>query len=641
MRTRLFLFVILDSYEWGILDAGVGGMMANDNEIGGEQNQKRSSKYQELQYRMLAEMEGVSVEELRAQAEQQDSPTQQNQSTHQASHQGQASQQFQEGKRFEESMEPQGNWQALPSNSPLPVYSSPSPAEQNIWEMGASFVPQATAPHHAVATSNKVTASKPQDYRERRVDRASNLIKARYLRITNEANSSLLVDKFTGNVLPEKPEAIVDSIATDYRSCHGTEVSPADIKRAFGHFLGCETPSSVSVLFGRAGYDYNTKERYIDAGKECLIFTPNVSFCQSLVGKPIIRPTQSLPLDFLNNGVNIHSGLVNALFEKTALPKDADLLSISWMILSWMPDRLQVMLELLGRPSPLLEFTQALIKNIVDPATVSLKNELPINVKQLEELAHRQYLLSFNQVTALTAAQQKHFYNLMRGKQVNWQWAGKKLNSQITIQCPVMLNSLESVVTDSKLADATLSIEVNEEDLRHFSPEHKRLMQQGILAGLLMIFGYVNEQWEGVAYDSRFDRYGGLADLCRVGELVAGCLRQDKGAFWQQFNANQQGRREYELEESPIASALVKALDAESSGVIDIPVMEWLAHLKEYRPEGLSSELWPTSSRGLGAKFKLIKPLLRDVGITLTSIGQRGPRCYWRAEKAEPPQSHG
>ena len=202
-----------------------------------------------------------------------------------------------------------------------------------------------------------------------------------------------------------------------------------------------------------------------------------------------------------------------------------------------------------------------------------------------------------------------------------------------------MLNSLESVVTDSKLADATLSIEVNEEDLCHFSPEHKRLMQQGILAGLLMIFGYVNERWEGVAYDSRFDQYGGLADLCRVGELVAGILGRDKNAFWSQFNANQQGRREYELEESPIASAVVKALDAESSGVIDIPVMEWLAHLEEYRPEGLSSELWPTSSRGLGAKFKLIKPLLRDAGITLTSRGQRGRWRYWRAEKsASPPE---
>lgn len=530
---------------------------------------------------------------------------------------------------------------------------SPTPPQKPLNDVGSIWTSETVKALSNSQPSNTPpaetdTKKKSSHYRQRRIDRVSFLLRDRYRRITNETNSALLVDTHTGKVVPEMVDAISAPLAAQYRTIHGTEVSKSDINRAFDHFGQFLDPWVAKVFFGRAGYDPKTRQRFIDAGPgSCLVFEFGAPFYQVVEGQPRIRPTQSLPLPVTTNIGNLHPGLVGALFDCTVLSQESDLLLIAWMILSWMPDRKQVMLELLGEPSAALEDAHKLIKNVVDPATEDWRNELPNHVKQFEDYALSHYLMSFNQVDALTSTQQKHLFSLMRGKPLDWQWKGKKVDGKITVQCPVMLNSLESVVTEPKLADATLSIEVVDEDFANSMLDQTSAQELAIIAGLLMIFGQVNAQWTRVGYDNRFNRYGGLADFCRVGELVAGCLRQDTDAFWHQFKANQQGRREFELEESPVASAVARALTDEPSGVLDLSVTDWLALLKNYRPKKeepsdkkavaekeATADLWPVTTKGLAARFKLIKPLLRDVGISLTSRGQRGPRRYWRAERS-------
>ena len=496
-----------------------------------------------------------------------------------------------------------------------------------------SWLENATKPIREKQSIQPQLTKPAQDYRQRRVDRVSKLLQDRYRRITNEANSPLLVDVYTGDVLPDRLDAISSAVAADYRHHYQAEVPNADIKRAFSHLSALVAPWEATVFFGRAGYDPHHRERYIDAGPgRCFVFTPGASYYQPLVGQPCIRPLQSRPLAIPAEMGNVNPRLIDPLFALTVLPQDSNLLVIAWMILCWMPDRKQVMLELLGTPSSSLEQSHTLIKNVVDPATVALHNELPNHVKQFNNLALKHYLLSFNQVDALTPTQQNHLSTLMRGKQIPWQWQGKTVDASITVQCPVILNSLESVVTTSKLADATLSVEVEENDQSKGLPAMFP-SAASLTVGLLMIFGQVHSDWETVSYDSRFERYGDLADLCRVGELVAVSLGRGRSMFWEQFDRNQQGRRGFELEETPVAQAVAHALNDVPGGVIELPVKQWLAHLKPYRPDVTRPEQWPTSSRGLGAAFKRIKPLLRDLGITLTSTGQRGPFCYWRAEK--------
>jgi hypothetical protein len=486
-------------------------------------------------------------------------------------------------------------------------------------------------------TANNRSSSK--DYRQSQVDRVSGLLKERYRRIFNETNSRLLLDVRTAEVLPEIVDAILAPIAMDFREIFNREVSRAEIVRAFGHFGEKIRPWPAHLSFGRAGYNPQSRQRFIDAGSGCcLTFDFGASYYHTDVVQPLIRPTQSRSFPDLSNIGNTRPALVNQLFECTALPGESDLLLLAWMILSWMPDRSQVMLELLGPPSSSLAKAHALVRNLVDPSTVDWHNDLPSNGKQFEVLALKHYLLSFNQVEVLTPTQQKHIFSLMRSKSLQWKWKGKKLDVEVTVQCPVMLNSLESVATVPTLADSTLSIEVEDVGPRQAELVQLEFTKPAIQVGFLMIFGHVNSQWASVEYEARFNCYGSLADLCRVGELVAESLGRDRSEFWQQFEANQQSRREFELEESPVALAVQKLLSDEQECVVNISVRDWLSRLEAYRPKSATTDLWPASSRQLGAVFKSIIPLMRGFGITLTSMGQRGPRCYWRAEKLEEPE---
>lgn len=515
----------------------------------------------------------------------------------------------------------EGTASAQPSMGTTPRIANSFPASQG---------PFPGQPQPSVKNDNSKTS---EQYRHRRIDRVSNLLVNRYRRIINETNSALLVDTHTGDVLPEMVNAIAAPLATDYRMAHKSEVSKADIKRAFDHFGQLFDPATAQTFFGRAGYDPGSRQRYIDAGPgNCLTFDYGVSFYRSVIAQPCIRPTQSLRLPDPTSIGNWHPGLVSSLFDHTVLSRESDLLLIAWMILSWMPDRKLVMLELLGSPSASLEQAHSLIKRVLDPGTVNLLNELPGRIETFNKLVLKHYLLSFNQIDELTPTVQKNLFSLMRGKSVQWQWEGKKLDASIAVQCPVMINSMESVVTEPKLADATLSIEVEESSDHYPLSEQVPSMEPAILAGLLMIFGQVNQRWQAVEYDKRFDQNGGLADLCRVGEIVAESLGREKAEFWKQFWNNQQSRREFELEESPVALAVKRMLDDDPSADIELPVKEWLVRLEDYRPKRVSSDSWPTHSRGLGAKFKEIQSLLRDLGITLTSRGRRGPLRYWRAQ---------
>ncbi|MEQ6886469.1 hypothetical protein [Salicola sp. Rm-C-2C1-2] len=530
---------------------------------------------------------------------------------------------------------------AQPENS-IPTSTPLSPP------LSASHQQPTQQQDHSQTTGSE--SKSPQKYRQRRIDRVSDLLRNRYQKITNETNSALLLDTHTGEVMHKVVDAISAPLATQYRMAYDAEVSKSEIKRAFDHFDQLSLSWQTKVFFGRAGYNPLSRQRFIDAAPgRCLRFDNYTLFYQVDKGLPRIRPTQSCPLREAPHIGNLHPGLVNALFDCTALCRESNLLLIAWMILSWMPDRKQVMLELLGEPSAALEDAHTLVKNVVDPAQEAFRNDLPSNVKQFNDLALKHYLLSFNQVETLTPTQQDHIFSLMRGKQIQWQWKDKKVAADITAQCPVMLNSTESVATTPKLADATLSIEVEEDNLQPAMPGQMSAMEPAIVAGLLMIFGHVNARWEAVEYDKEFDHCGDLADLCRVGVLVAECLHQDTDAFWQQFWVNQQGRREFELEESPVASAVARALADEPSGVLDLSVTEWKELLERYRPQKedssekrpsekeASTDMWPANTRGLGSRFKQIKPLLRDVGISLTSSGRRGPRRRWRAEKTTTP----
>lgn len=481
---------------------------------------------------------------------------------------------------------------------------------------------------------NKITPSltsgSSQSARETKFNRTYELICQLYSLILNETSSLLIVDNSTGKALPATFNAIEESVTTQYRCRYSSSIPKGIIKDAFAHFKTMKISKPTPVIFGRAGLNPFTMKRYINTGSNFIEFQYRSYFYKITSNMPYIAPTHSSNLYFQSNNGNQTQKSIELLFQNTALSIDTHLLVIAWMILTWMPDRDQVMLELLGKPSTEMQQTQVALKNIIDPATTSLINEFPKNKAQLDILAHKHYLLSFYHADVLSEPMQTNLFNLMRGKTVHWQWGTKKVEAEIRIQCPILLSCSESIVSTSKLKDVTLSVEVDESGGTPSIPiDH--LFLQNMVYSLLDIYGHVNMQWNTVEHDRDFDCYSGLADLCRIGKLVAQFLGHDTEEFLQQFKASQLVQRTYELEEKPLAIALLSFMRTLDKPSNDMPVKGWLKELKVHRPEFCSNDEWPHTSRKLAAEFKNIQGLMRDLGLELKSTGQKGPFRHWQA----------
>ncbi|WP_280553491.1 hypothetical protein [Halomonas sp. 25-S5] len=476
-----------------------------------------------------------------------------------------------------------------------------------------------------------------QTRRDRQVADVVSMLQGQFYLTQNESRNSLLTDKDTGETLPYTDQKILERVKVSYwRASAGRQqdISFGVIKSAISIFINSSYPTQNLPFYGRAGVDSYTGKRYLATGNNCLVFFPGLPTYQRWVDIPHVLPRESLPIIVPENIGNTHPLIVNTLFDITLLPTGSDLLVIAWMVMVWRSDSSSVMLELLGEPTPGLAETQQILKRVLDPASCLLEREVPKTLKQLDIRAQCHYLLSFHQVDKLSDTQQKGLLTLMQGKVVEWRTKDKRTGVDINVRCPVMLNSVESVATYAPLADSTLSIEIcsGESGSTHGRPELAPNMAEAtIFHGLLRVFGHVNQFWSHVENDRQFDRYGGLRDLCRIGVLVAGALGRETDEFWQQFRANQQSRRDYELEENPIAMAVKSVIDESDDGQIEATVKDWLALLDGYRPEPDPSGAWPATSRGLAAKFKQSRALLETFGIQLVPLEKRGPYGRWRA----------
>jgi hypothetical protein len=475
-----------------------------------------------------------------------------------------------------------------------------------------------------------------QSRRDKQVEDVISMLQGQFFLTHNETRSPLLTNKATGETLPYMDPVILDRVKGAYwRASSGShqDVSYGVIKSAINNFVDGATPQSVLPVYGRAGVEFNTGRRALVLGESCLVFSPGLSSYEVLAGIPHVMPRESWAVDLPDNVGNIRPQSISILFDVTLLPKDSDLLIIAWMVMAWRSDSSPVLLELLGEANSELIDSQKMLKTIIDPASTLLESEFPNTIKQLDIRAQCHYLLSFHQVDTLSKNQQRGLLSIMQGKTVEWRTKAKRSGVDLTVRCVCLLNSSESIVTYAPLSDATLSIELD--DAGGGNPQNavkdRSMAERTIIHGLLQVFGHVNQFWSHVENDRQFDRYGGLRDLCRIGVLVADALGRDTAEFWQQLDANQQSRRDYELEENPVAMAVKRLIDASEDGRIEATVKDWLVLLDGYRPEPDPSGAWPVTSRGLAAKFKQSRSLLATFGIQLVPLEKRGPYGRWRA----------
>lgn len=470
-----------------------------------------------------------------------------------------------------------------------------------------------------------------------------------YQALANLANNVVLMERRSGMLFPERSTEVRKEIKATFFHQHGLEITSKEIASALEKFtaFSCVQASFLPV-FGRAGC-INSRFRVINSHHGYYLFdtTSPLPTPPSPVGLPVpfpvpfVVPHRSLSLpSWFQLDMYPCNDFEQRFWVETGLPKDTLLVVLAWMVLGWMPDKKQVMLEMRGSGDDSQVHAQRVIKRILDPSRSPGDTALPTGKVALEKHAQQEYLLSLERIDSLTPYQQKGLFEFLQGKEVDWVWNdGKKTGMNIQIQCPVMMSCLESPLTYAPLVERKVSVDTaTNAEPRKLHPVDDELFNP-LFKGFLLLFGHIQERlWSPFNKSKKAWKEGVLSDLCTIGELVAAYFGRSPDAFWDQLNSAKLDIHEDALEADDIAQIVKKCSDDNEGAPLEMSMTEWLEALEKKSKEVGVSVVLPERAKGLSIRFKKARKVLEPYGILMTSVGRKGSdRRAWRVEKAPVP----
>lgn len=465
---------------------------------------------------------------------------------------------------------------------------------------------------------------------------------AYYQSCINPSGNIMLMETRSGMLYPPGAEEISQAVNAACYYQAGIEVSNSAIRSALAKFTErSSVPLSIRPVYGRAGFlEGSPSSRVINSHHGAYrteSVSPQVALWPASPLIPYVVPHRSLPLEVRSHHIQCTPHKL-AVFMKsnTGLSETSLLLVMTWMILTWMPDKKQVLLELRGGDNNHVLQVQRIIKQLIDPSRQPGDNDLPTGTAAFDAFCQQEYVISLERFEKLTPGQQKNLVSVMEGREVEWVWRdGKKQKIRINVQCPVMISCLESPLTDTMLMARTVSIDTNHGQSSEIDVLSE-YMQTGMLIDLLALFGLVQQSVDQPVSPEKTERYrrqGLLSDFCRIGELVAINLGRSEEDFWKQLDYAQSIGQEDAFESDDIAQLLVRCWEDNASEAIEFSMTDWLHLLPTYLEED-QEDGFPTSQKALSIRFKKASEVLKSYGLLLESTGRMGSdRRAWRLRK--------
>lgn len=469
-------------------------------------------------------------------------------------------------------------------------------------------------------------------------------IRAHYQPVVDWQGVFYLVPHQPGYALLMEPELIASELKRLAADVVNRDVSDQQVKDALEILRTEPTPQYV-IGNGRTWIGAQHKERYLlldgnmlmwPAESENLIVAQYPSACWQ-PANCCAYVTQQAQGPSAWRCENIHK-----LSDTLAMPADRELLIFTFMILSVMPERSQLALELTGESKSGKTLLVHTLKWLIDPCTSDeLIRQIPDKLKDLTALAWHHHVVALDNVeTPLTEVIQRRMFDFLKGTRVDWRPNRREpWPSHITARRTFMVTSPETVVTQRELCERTLSLEMTPADthddaalptahLPHtdtlFSPYEGGL----VITGFLALLGKAHAQIDRILLDRRVSE--GWEDFCRIGVIISQALYGTNERFWAQYEAYCHERQREVIEADPVAYAIEQYFQTnETFGVIEKAAGVWLNDLTPYRPAWVKDRDWPQAPRGLGAAFKRAAPLLKAHGFICHSNGKRGSQCRW------------
>lgn len=332
---------------------------------------------------------------------------------------------------------------------------------------------------------------------------------------------------------------------------------------------------------------------------------PPVKFRRSRGMLDLLRPVRGGHVEELREFLNVHSN-------------DWPIV-LAWLVTALRPCGPYPVMVLSGEQGSAKSVTARILRELVDPREDSLLAE-PRNPEDLMLLARNCWLLAIDNVSSLTSRLSDGLCRLATGGS----FAKRRLwtDDDLVFLCatrPVILTSIEHVVTRGDLLDRSLVVELPriretcrraEDDLfRRFRSARPR-----ILGALLSAVSVACKNLSNV----RLEKLPRMADFARWATAAEPALGLEPGAFLRAYESNRAAAQIAILEGDVVAQAVISLARARHQW--EGTATELGAVLPDYAPAGLShSRLLPRDPRILSGRLRRLTPDLRAVGVELSN----------------------
>ncbi len=374
---------------------------------------------------------------------------------------------------------------------------------------------------------------------------------------------------------------------------------------------------TVQVRVGR-GPEGNESCYYLDLGGATGRAVEIGTRGWSVVDRPPVhfrRQEGSLPLP-----EPCHEGSIELLRPFVNLGEPEFRLLIGWMACALRPMGPYPVLAILGARGSSKSTLSQIVRKLIDPRSVPLLRA-PRSARELMITAAKGWLLSIDNVKKLP----DWLSNSLCGLSTGGGLAGRMpiTNDErklIYAERPVVLNGIDEFVQRDDLADRSVFLNVppisasrrrtEDEFWTQFDRQYPR-----IFGGLLNAVTGALRELPSV----KLMELPRMADFARFGEAIGRALGWPTGAFIKAYDNSRRGTSARALDESPLATALIKMIEwGEPETWTGSPqeLLDLLARWASPR-DARASKHWPRTPALLGNELRRLAPELRNRGIDI------------------------
>lgn len=313
--------------------------------------------------------------------------------------------------------------------------------------------------------------------------------------------------------------------------------------------------------------------------------------------------------------VPIFGGDLNALWEFINVPVEDRPLVLAWLLEALRAESKKPVLAITGLQGTAKSSTHDKLKQLSDPNVVNLR-AAPKNREDIFISAGCNWVVSFENISHFTPEMQDALCTLSTGGG----FAARTLytNSEetiISVQRPVIINSIPTVATAQDLTDRLIAIELQPIAYREDTELNQAWEEAkpAIFGGLLDLFVKTLAKLPEVTLVNP----PRMADFTRLGEAMMQAQGEEAGFFTDLYINNRSKSIAKALESSPVAVAICAMVESHTGMSLTVYKDTMQNLLNKLSNEKLGGESLPRTPRGLSDVLKRQSPALLIYGIEI------------------------